>query len=36
VDKTGLGVSWGIPFVVAAVAMVAAGIAIGFKTIKGV
>jgi hypothetical protein len=35
IDKTGLNVSWGVPFVVAAVAMVAAGVVIGCKTIKG-
>lgn len=35
VDRTGLGVSWGVPFIVAAVAMIVAGIVIGFMTIKG-
>jgi hypothetical protein len=35
VDRSGLSVSWGVPFVVAAVAMVGAGVVIGFKTIKG-
>jgi hypothetical protein len=35
IDKTGLNVSWGVPFVLAAVAMVAAGVVIGCKTIKG-
>jgi hypothetical protein len=35
VDKTGLNVSWGIPFVLAAVAMILAGVIIGFKTVKG-
>jgi uncharacterized membrane-anchored protein YhcB (DUF1043 family) len=28
-------VSWGVPFIVAAVAMIVAGIIIGFVTIKG-
>jgi hypothetical protein len=35
VDRAGLGVSWGVPFIVAAVAMIVAGIIIGFVTIKG-
>jgi hypothetical protein len=35
VDRAGLGVSWGVPFIVAAVAMIVAGIVIGFYTIKG-
>jgi hypothetical protein len=35
IDRGGLSVSWGVPFVVAALAMVGAGVVIGFKTIKG-
>lgn len=35
VDKTGLNVSWGVPFVLAAVAMILAGVIIGVKTVKG-
>jgi hypothetical protein len=35
VDRAGLGVSWGVPFIVAAVAMILAGVVIGFYTIKG-
>uniref|UniRef100_A0A383W3V0 Uncharacterized protein n=2 Tax=Scenedesmaceae TaxID=3086 RepID=A0A383W3V0_TETOB len=35
IDRTGLGVSWGVPFIVAALAMIVAGIVIGFMTIKG-
>ena len=35
VNKSGLNVSWGVPFVLAAVAMVLAGVIIGFRTVKG-
>ncbi|KAF6257333.1 Sodium:solute symporter family-domain-containing protein [Scenedesmus sp. NREL 46B-D3] len=35
VDRSGLSVSWGVPFILAAVAMIVAGVIIGFKTIKG-
>jgi hypothetical protein len=35
IDRAGLGVSWGVPFIVAAVAMILAGVVIGFYTIKG-
>ena len=35
VDKSGLSVSWGVPFVLAAAAMIIAGVVIGFRTVKG-